>query len=73
MPIETFGEETWQQLMSFKKEYDYVAFPGGETRKAARERFLHLLEEIVHTTDLIHIGISTHGGALRNVIHHFLP
>ena len=71
--IETFGEETWKRLMSFKKDYDLVCFPGGETRKAARERFLHLLEEIMMNTDYVHIGISTHGGALRNVIHHFLP
>lgn len=71
--IEAFGEETWKKLMSFKKDNDLVSFPGGETRKAARERFLQMIEEILITTDYTHIGISTHGGALRNIIHHFLP
>lgn len=71
--IAEFGHELWQKLSSFKKENDHCGFPGGETRKVARDRFLALLNEIVeHSTDE-HIGISTHGGALRNILHHFLP
>lgn len=71
--IAEFGYELWQKLSSFKKENDHCGFPGGETRKGARDRFLALLDELVlHSSDE-HIGISTHGGALRNVLHHFLP
>lgn len=71
--ITCFGPELWQKLMSYKAEHDHVGFPGGETRKISRERFIAVLEHIIATTDHKIIGISTHGGALRNAIHSFLP
>jgi probable phosphoglycerate mutase len=71
--INSFGEELWQKLMSYKTEYDHVGFPGGETRKSSRERFLAVLTHLIQTTEHKTIGISTHGGALRNALHSFLP
>nr|BDT29738.1 histidine phosphatase family protein [Bacteriovorax sp. HI3] len=71
--ISSFGPELWQKLMSFKKENDHVGFPGGETRQIARERFLAVLHHLIETTSHQAIGISTHGGALRNALHSFLP
>ncbi len=71
--IHSFGKELWSKLQSFKAENDDVGFPGGETRKMARERFLHCLNDTIETTEYRTIGISTHGGAIRNVVHHFLP
>ena len=71
--INSFGPELWQQLQSFKKENDHVGFPGGETRKISRERFLAALTHLIETTSHQTIGISTHGGALRNALHSFLP
>lgn len=70
--IVKFGNEVWMKLASFRKEFDHVGFPGGETRKESRERFLGLLEEIISGTSYQHIGISTHGGAIRNILHYFL-
>jgi probable phosphoglycerate mutase len=71
--VAEFGEELWKKLQSFRKEHDDVGFPGGETRKGARERFLNVLEDYILNSSYQHIGISTHGGALRNVLHYFLP
>lgn len=71
--VSLYGEELWSQLGSFKKEYDHVGFPSGETRKMARERFHHALMHIIESTSHQTIGISTHGGALRNILHSFLP
>lgn len=71
--IQSFGTELWQKLQSFRKENDHVGFPGGETRKMARERFLEVIYHLLESTTHQHIGISTHGGALRNALHHFLP
>lgn len=71
--IETFGKDLWQKLQSFKVENDHVGFPGGETRKIARERFLASINHLIKTTEYNNIGISTHGGALRNTLHYFLP
>lgn len=67
-----YGDEIWMKLSSFKREFDDVGFPGGETRKEARDRFMSLLEEVVQKTNHQHIGISTHGGAIRNILHFFL-
>ncbi len=71
--IAQFGHELWAKLSSFKRENDHCGFPGGETRKIARDRFLSLLDDLILSSKDEHIGISTHGGALRNVLHHFLP
>jgi probable phosphoglycerate mutase len=71
--VSMFGEELWQKLMSYKIENDDSGFPGGETRKISRERFIAALQNLIENTDYKIIGISTHGGALRNVLHSFLP
>jgi broad specificity phosphatase PhoE len=71
--IEKFGELIWQQLQSFKSENDHVGFPGGETRYSSRLRFSHVLDEIIKNTTHQKIGLSTHGGALRNILQSFLP
>lgn len=68
-----FGEDLWQRFICFKNENNEVGFPEGENRQQVRERFLSALEEIIQYKDYSHIGISTHGGALRNVLHSFLP
>lgn len=71
--VRVFGPELWQKLQSFKRINDDAGFPGGETRKVARERFLAALMELIANTNHQVIGISTHGGALRNILHSFLP
>ena len=71
--IEAFGPDLWEKLMNFKSEFDHIGFPGGETRKAARDRIVETLMHLIETTDHKSIGISTHGAALRNTLHTFLP
>lgn len=71
--INKYGAELWQKFQTFTKENDHISFPGGETRKVARERFHQALIELIAKTDYQHVGISTHGGALRNILHSFLP
>lgn len=68
-----YGDPFWQKLHSFKKEYEDIGFQNGETRRVARLRIEKLLNEIIKNTQYKYIGISTHGGALRNILHHFLP
>ncbi len=71
--IENFGAEIWVNLMNFKREFDDIGFPGGETRRMARDRIIESLMHVMETTNHKSIGISTHGAALRNTIHAFLP
>ena len=71
--IDIFGAEIWSNLMNFKSEFDNLGFPGGETRKIARDRIIEVLMHLIETTTYTSIGISTHGAALRNTLHAFLP
>ncbi|MBC7538985.1 MAG: histidine phosphatase family protein [Bacteriovorax sp.] len=71
--VALYGAELWKKLQCFKQDNDHVGFPGGETRKIARERFHAALIELIESTNYQSIGISTHGGALRNILHSFLP
>ncbi len=71
--VKKYGKELWSQLGSFKKQYDHVGFPGGETRLMARERFEQVLLELIDSSSHQHFGLSTHGGAMRNILHSFLP
>lgn len=71
--IKVYGEELWQKFQTFAPENDRISFPGGETRKSARDRFAQVLRGLIANSDHQSIGISTHGGALRNILHSFLP
>lgn len=71
--IAEFGPELWERLMNFNSENDHIGFPGGETRKIARDRIVETLMHLIETTEHQNIGISTHGAALRNTLHTFLP
>lgn len=71
--ITSFGDELWQRFQNFQRKYDHVGFPEGETRKIVKDRFLDGIMDLIEKTSHQHIGISTHGGALRNILHHFLP
>ena len=71
--VSLFGQEIWRKMSVYRSEYDDVGFPDGETRKVSRERFLAVLNHIIDSTEHKVIGISTHGGAIRNILHSFLP
>ena len=70
--VELHGSELWEKLKCFKPENDLAGFPGGETRAQTKVRFLEAIHELMEKYPYQHIGISTHGGVLRNVVHHFL-
>lgn len=68
-----FGEDLWNRIHSFKSENNNISFPNGETRFEARTRIKSVIDHIIQTTPYKVIAISTHGGALRNLLHGFLP
>ncbi len=70
---EKFGEDLWNKIHSFNSANNHVCFPNGETRHQARVRIRSVIERIIEETSFKTIGISTHGGALRNLLHGFLP
>ena len=70
--INVFGEDLWKRIHSFKSENNHVRFPNGESRFEARVRLRSVIDNIIQNTQYQTIGISTHGGALRNLLHGFL-
>lgn len=71
--IEKFGKETWDNFRSFNPKGNPVGFPGGETGAQVLKRTLSFLEDLTNQHTIKHMAISTHGGIIRNIIHHFLP
>lgn len=70
--IDVFGEDLWNKIQSFKAVNNDVRFPNGESRFEARTRLRSVIDHIIQNTTFQYVGISTHGGALRNLLHSFL-
>ena len=67
--LKEFGEEY------FRTEPDYwdIRLAGGETKRECIERVWGFINEVVKDSQLTKIGISTHGGVIRNIVHSLLP
>lgn len=70
--IDLVGREVWESFRYLGSSGLEVRFPGGESRGEVLTRVRACIKEAV-TQGHKHIGISTHGGALRNYLHTFLP
>ncbi|WP_372655572.1 histidine phosphatase family protein [Halobacteriovorax sp.] len=54
-------------------EADTFSYPGGETRGEVRERLISFIDKIRVESSTSSVALSTHGGALRSIMHHYLP
>lgn len=70
--LKTFKERFWDSNSSDEKALNF-SYPGGETRKEVRERLVNFITKLSKETKHTSIGISTHGGSLRSLLHNFLP
>lgn len=50
-----------------------VSYPGGETGNQVRQRALHAIETFLQAHPWERIGVATHGGVIRRIMHHLLP
>jgi 2,3-bisphosphoglycerate-dependent phosphoglycerate mutase len=72
--IERFGLEKWNSFRDTSDAALKLGFPDGETRGDSLKRLMSFFEECVREDDSLKIiGLSTHGGALRSLLHSFLP
>ena len=71
--VEKYGEELWEKLRGPNPKDNHSAFPGGESPADVHKRVMGHLNEIANNSDYQRIGISTHGGVLRNIIHAMIP
>jgi broad specificity phosphatase PhoE len=69
--LEKFGEEAWRRWASIKPEDADFCYPNGETGTNHLARVKNYLEEYCRANSgLTRIGVSTHGGSVRRLLHH---
>jgi len=67
--LKEFGEEYFRTEPEF---WDH-RIAGGETKREVIDRIWAYLNEIANEQKYSSVGISTHGGVIRNIIHSLLP
>lgn len=68
-----YSDDLWEKFKMFTPEYEHIRFPGGESRGESVKRMRSVIEELVVQNNYRKIGIATHGGVVRNLLHSFLP
>lgn len=73
--IDLYGAKMWDEFRCLDWTNLDASMPGGETRREQINRFLKFFDElsIDKHKEEVHLGISSHGGVLRNIIHHKFP
>lgn len=71
--IAEFGQESWDTFRCLDWTNLDASMPGGETRRAQIDRFLEFFDEVIFPSEHQNIGIASHGGVLRNIIHFKFP
>ena len=67
------GDDVWASFRRLDQHSLSVRFPGGESREEVLTRLRGFIDEMIRQEAYQHIGVSTHGGALRNLLHSYLP
>lgn len=68
--LENYGELSWQKWLSIRPEDLDFSFPNGESKRAHLHRLKSYLEGFCKKNPQYkRIGVSTHGGGLRRLVH----
>lgn len=70
--IKTFGKDSWNRFMKFDPNHLDISFPGGETRRHSIARMRSVVDELIEKNEYERVGISTHGGVVRNLLASYL-
>jgi broad specificity phosphatase PhoE len=71
-----YGEEILDRWRKVDAANQHVRLPNGESKQEHRIRFQQGLEELLHSAEAARwrrIGVATHGGSMRRLIHHLRP
>lgn len=69
--IKNYGDDSWQKWLSIDLKNIDFAFPNGESKRQQRNRALNFISQEIHSRpDLRSVAVSTHGGTLRQLVHH---
>lgn len=70
--VNTFGEDSWARFMKLDPNHLDISFPDGETRRNSIHRMRSVIEELINKNEYKRVGISTHGGVVRNLLGSYL-
>ena len=70
--VSKFGEDTWNKFMTLDPDDLEISFPGGESRKSSIVRMRAVIDELRRDNKFERVGISTHGGVVRNLLASYL-
>ena len=71
--IDRFGQKLWDEWYSLSGGSQDARFPGGESKAEHVRRLLDALESFLRATPHARIGVASHGGAMRRLIHRLRP
>ena len=71
--VQKFGQATWERWARFEEHDPSASFPGGESKPIVLKRMLESITDHLSLTPYHTVGFSTHGGALRRLIHSLRP
>jgi broad specificity phosphatase PhoE len=69
----TLGEKDLERWMSIKPEDAHFSFKNGESKHDHRVRLFDAMESWLKRFQLKVAAVSTHGGAMRRILHHIRP
>lgn len=71
--IKLYGQDLWENFRHMKKDKSDIRFPGGESRLESVKRMRSVIDDLIGESKFQRIGIATHGGVVRNLLHSYLP
>lgn len=71
--VELVGRDHILRWGSLLPEHYDVRFPMGESKREHLQRMKDTLEALLLASQFRSVGVSTHGGSLRRLVHHFAP
>lgn len=71
--IERWGAQMWEDFRRINPNNREACFPDGETRGDSVKRMRSVVDEIHAAGEYERVGLSTHGGVVRNLLHSYLP
>lgn len=71
--VAKFGEEIARRWGSSHLSDADVAYPGGESGSTVLERCFGAMERFMRAHSYRNVGVATHGGVIRRIMHHLLP
>lgn len=69
---ELYKGDLWEKFKVFTPENEDLRFPGGESRGESVTRMRAVIEELISIGAHEKVGIATHGGVVRNLLHSYL-